>query len=214
MRIVICDDHRLLAEALATAIVRAGHTVVAVASTPAGAVQAVERHRPGVLLLDLTFPEGDSLQAAREVITQHPQTRTVVLTGSEAVGPLREALAIGVAGYLRKDERIDHMLATLERCMRGEQVIDEVLMRRLTCAVPERPQDPALTYELTVRERDVVDLLKHGLNTAEMVAELGISDSTVRTHVQSILNKLCVHSRIAAVALLDERLPNTVRAVS
>jgi two-component system, NarL family, nitrate/nitrite response regulator NarL len=131
MRIVICDDHRLLAETLATAIVQAGHTVVAVASRPSGALEAVERHRPDVLLLDLTFPEGNSLQTARKVITEYPQTKTVVLTGSDAVGPLQQALAIGVAGYLRKDERIDQMLATLQRCLRGERVIDEVLMRRV-----------------------------------------------------------------------------------
>jgi DNA-binding NarL/FixJ family response regulator len=80
--------------------------------------------------------------------------------------------------------------------------------------VREGPQDRACNYELTVREREIVDLLRHGLNTVEMVAELGISDSTVRTHVQSILNKLRVHSRIAAVALLDERAADIVRAVS
>jgi two-component system nitrate/nitrite response regulator NarL len=214
MRIVICDDHRLLAETLAAAIVQAGHTVVAVASRPSGALEAVERHRPDILLLDLTFPEGNSLQAARKVITDYPQTKTVVLTGSEAIGPLQQALAVGVAGYLRKDQRIDQMLATLQRCLRGERVVDEVLMRRVARAVREGPQHRACNYELTVREREIVDLLRHGLNTAEMVAELGISDSTVRTHVQSILNKLRVHSRVAAVALLDDRGADTVRAVS
>lgn len=212
MRIIICDDHRLFVEALATAIVRAGHTVEAVTLTPVDALAAVERHRPDVLLLDLNFPDGDSLEAAREMVARHPQTRIVVLTGSEAVRPLQEALDIGVAGYLRKDERIDHMLETLERCTRGERVVDEVLTRRLARAVRERSQDQALSYELTGRELDVANLLKEGCNTAEMVARLGISDSTIRTHVQSILNKLCVHSRIEAVALLDPG-PATTEAV-
>jgi len=214
MRIVICDDHRLLAETLATAIVRSGHTVVAVASRPAGALEAVARHRPDVLLLDLTFPEGNSLQAARQAVTRYPQTKTVVLTGSDAIGPLQQALAFGVAGYLRKDERIDQMLATLQRCVRGERVVDEVLRRHMSRAVREGARDQAHAYELTVREREIVDLLRSGLSTAQMVAALGISDSTVRTHVQSILSKLRVHSRIAAVALLDERVRDTVRAVS
>ena len=172
---------------------------------PAGALEAVARHRPDVLLLDLTFPEGNSLEAARQGVTGYPQTKTVVLTGSEAIGPLQQALAVGVAGYLRKDERIDQMLATLQRCVRGERVVDEVLMRRMARAVREGAA-PGLRLRLTVREREIVDLLRSGLSTAEMVAALGISDSTVRTHVQSILSKLRVHSRVAAVALLDVRV--------
>lgn len=214
MRIVICDDHRLLVEALATAIARAGHTVDAVAWTPAEGVVAVDRHRPDVLLLDLTFPHGDSLQAARDIVARHPHTRTVVLTASESVGPLQEALAIGVAGYLRKDQPIDQMLAILERCTNGEQVIDEVLMRRLDRAVRERQQNRTRMGELTARERDVADLLKEGLNTDQMVARLGIGESTVRTHVQGLLNKLDVHSRVEAVALLEGRPPYTARGVS
>lgn len=204
MRIVICDDHRLLAEALATAVARAGHTVEAVVWTPAEALAAVERHRPQVLLLDLTFADGSSLDAAREVVARHPQTRTVVLTGSDCVRPLQEALEIGVAGYLRKDGRIDQMLAALERCARGEQVVDETLMRRLERSELASNRSRLLFGDFTPRERAVVLLLQEGLNTAEMVLRLGISESTVRTHVQAILSKLSVHSRIQAVALLDE----------
>lgn len=214
MRLVICDDHRLLVEALSAAIVRAGHTVAAIARTPAEALDAVERHRPDVLLLDLTFPDGNSLSAARTLVARHPQTRTVMLTGSESLGPLQEAIAIGVAGYLRKDQRIEHVLTLLERCTRGEQVIDEVLMRRLDRAVRQRQQHLALSSELTVREREVAGLLKQGLNTMQMVSKLGVSESTVRTHVHGILNKLGVHSRVEAVALLDGRSPRTSRAVS
>jgi DNA-binding NarL/FixJ family response regulator len=214
MRIVICDDHCLLVEALTTAIVRAGHTVEAVAWTPAEGIEAVDRHRPDVLLLDLTFPHGDSLDAARDIVVRHPETRTVVLTGSESLRPLREALAIGVAGYLRKDERIDDMLAMLARCIHGEQVIDETLMRRLDRAERELQRNFTLLAELTARERDVADLLNEGLNTAQIVAKLGISANTVRTHVQGILTKLAVHSRVEAVALLNGRPPHAAGAVS
>jgi two-component system nitrate/nitrite response regulator NarL len=213
MRIVICDDHRLLAEALKTMIERAGHTVVAIAVTPAGGLLAVERHRPDVLLLDLTFPEGDPLATARDVVARHPGTRVVVLTGSESVGPLHDALTIGVAGYLRKDQQIDHLVAILERCTRGEQVVDEVVMQRLTRSVRERKEHRTLLGDLTKREREVGDLLTEGLNTAQMVERLGISECTVRTHVQGILGKLGVHSRVEAVPLLDGRRPGASRAV-
>jgi len=214
MRIVICDDHRLLVEALATAIVGAGHKVEAVSATTTDALLAVARHRPDVLLLDLNLPNGDSLDAAREMVDRHPYTRTVILTGSEAIQPLQEALEIGIAGYLRKDGRIDQMLATLERCLRGERVFDEVLMRRLNRAVLEQQRSSTLHTDFTPRERAVADLLRAGLDTAEIVATLGVSKSTVRTHVQAILNKLSVHSRVQAVALLEGPLVYHDEAVS
>lgn len=214
MKIVICDDHRLLAEALATAITRGGHKVAALTATPADGLLAVERHRPDVLLLDLNFPNGDSLEAAREVVARHPHTRTVMLTGSDSVQPLRQALEIGVAGYLRKDRWIDDMLATLDRCMRGEDVFDEVLMKRLDRAVLHERRVPVPTIDFTPRERAVADLLRKGLSTDQIVRTLGISTSTVRTHVQAILSKLSVHSRVQAVALLEGPLPFDGQAVS
>lgn len=213
MRIVICDDHRLLVEALATAIVGAGHKVEAVSATTTDALLAVARHRPDVLLLDLNLPNGDSLDAAREMVDRHPYTRTVILTGSDSIQPLQQALEIGIAGYLRKDGRIDQMLATLERCVHGERVFDEVLMRRLNRTLQAEASSP-LPTDLTPRERAVADLLRAGLDTAQIVAALGVSKSTVRTHVQAILNKLSVHSRVQAVALLEDSSAFHNRAVS
>lgn len=213
MRILICDDHRLLAEALATAIAQAGHTVVGIVSTPADALAQVDRLHPEVLLLDLYFPHGDSLDTAREIVARHPGTRTVVMTASDSISAFQQAAAIGVAGYLRKDEWIDQLLATLERCLRGERVFDEVMVRRLARSASGRPRSRAPKVDLTPRERAVANLLQEGLNTAEMVTRLGISHSTVRTHVQAILSKLSVHSRVQAVALLAG-LPSVDRAVS
>ena len=199
MRIVICDDHRLLAEALAAAIVQAGHAVVALAPTPDDAREQVDRLKPDVLLLDLTFPDGDSLEVAREMVTRHPGTRTVMMTASDSVASFQEALTVGVAGYVRKDEWVDQLLATLERCLRGERVLDEVLVRRLARSAQARSRARTPVVDFTPRERAVAELLQEGLNTDEMVRRLGISRSTVRTHVQAILNKLSVHSRVQAV---------------
>lgn len=214
MRIVICDDHRLLVEALAAAIVGAGHKVEAVCATTADAMRAVERHRPDILLLDLNLPNGDSLPAAREMVVRHPGTRTVILTGSDSIRPLQAALDIGIAGYLRKDGRVDQMLAALECCLRGERVVDEVLMKRLNRAVVEERRSRKLPTDFTPRERAVADLLRAGLDTAQIVDTLGVSTSTVRTHVQAILNKLSVHSRVEAVALLEGPLAFDDEAVS
>ena len=212
MRVVICDDHRLLAEGLQNAIVRAGHTVEAVALSPADAVACVDRLRPDVLLLDLSFPGGDSLATARELVARHPGTRIVVLTGSDSVDKARTALEAGVTGYLRKDERIDRIIEALDRCSRGERVVDETTMRRLA-RHPAPTARPHHLDQLTPRERDVAQLLQAGLNTSEIVDHLGIRESTVRRHVQAIFVKLSVHSRIEAVACLSGLPTGSARAV-
>lgn len=202
MRVVICDDHHVLLDALAATIARAGHSVEATTVCPAAAVAAVDRHRPDLLLLDLAFPDGDALAAAREVRSRHPRTRIVVLTASEALQPLQDALAIGVAGYVRKDQGFDRIREAIERVAAGAQVVDERLLKRLAEAVRRQRRQRSIADELTPRERDIACLLREGLDTTAMVDRLGISESTVRTHVQAILAKLCVHSRIQAVALL------------
>lgn len=201
MRVVICDDHRLLAECLEEAIASAGHEVAALAVSPADAVACVELHRPDALLLDLGYPDCDAMAAARDLVDRHPGTRVVILTGSDSLDHVRVALAAGVAGYLRKDERIDRIIDALERCARGERVVDELLLRRLAHQRTSATRDGA-GVQLTSRERDVARLLQAGLNTAEIVERLGIRESTVRRHVQAIFAKLAVHSRIEAVARL------------
>jgi two-component system nitrate/nitrite response regulator NarL len=213
MRIVICDDHRLIVEGLRAAIARAGHVVEAVALTTTDGVAAVARCRPDLLLLDLSFPDGNSLSAAAEVVARYPETRVVMLTGSDDLGAVRAALDLGITSCLRKDQRIEGILDGLERSARGERVVDDTLAARLTRA-GARSELPSAVLELTPRERDVARLLRDGFNTAQMVDRLGIKESTVRRHVQTLLAKLCVHSRIEAVACLkgvrldtDERGP-------
>ena len=202
MRIVICDDHRLLLEAMASALAARGHTVEAATSTPHDAVISVRLHDPDVLLLDLSFPDGSGLDAAREVVTHHSRTKVVVFTGSNELPPLRTALELGVTGYIRKDSHISEIIEAMERARRGEAAVDETLLRRLGHS-DDRSATPRTAVDaLTARERDIVRLLGDGLDTAQIVEVLGISTSTVRSHIQAILSKLRVHSRLQAVALL------------
>lgn len=204
MRVVICDDHRLLAECLREAFVGAGHEVLAVSESPDEVRHQVDRHRPDALLLDLGFPDGDSLTAARQLIVAYPGMAVVVLTGSDSLEDARRALSAGVMGYLRKDEPVGRIIEAVQRCTAGTQVVDEPTLRRLASSRQRAPERDALPL-LTVRESEVATLMEAGLNTAEIVAHLGIRESTVRRHVQAIFAKLAVHSRIEAVATLSGR---------
>lgn len=211
MRVVICDDHRLLLEALATALASRGYTVEALATTPDEAVLAVARLDPDLLLLDLRFPDGQGLEAARQVLNRHPRTRVVVLTGNDDPVALRTALDLGVSGYVLKGERLEAICAALEAAARGETSVQRSLLRQIR-RTPDVPQQRRPVQDLTAREQEVLDLLREGLDTQQIVERLVVSQSTVRTHVQNILSKLGVHSRLQAVALaadgsLDREVP-------
>lgn len=200
MRLVICDDHRLLLEALAVALGKRGYTVEAVALTPEEAVSLVELHDPDTLLIDVSFPSGSGLDAARLVMQRHPRTKVVMITGSDALEPLAAALDLGVAAYTRKDQSVDGIARVLDAVAHGEVVIDPTLVRRVRHQPPTETSGPL--DALTPRERRVLALLSDGLDTREIQQVLGVSRSTVRTHVQNILAKLGVNSRLQAVAAL------------
>lgn len=203
MRIVICDDHRLLLEALSNALAAHGHVVEAATSRPADALQAIRLHDPDVVLMDLGFPDADGLVAAQEIMEHHPRTKVVLLTGSDDREPVRRALALGVAGYIRKDQTIGRILGVLDRVGQGESVFDDVLVRGRAPGVVV-PCTRQAVDDLTPREWDIAHLLEQGLSTVEIMVRLGVSKSTVRSHVHTILAKLGVHSRVQAVARLAD----------
>jgi len=204
MRIVICDDHQLLLESMASALAQRGIVVEAAVLEPAEAVRAVSLHDPDVLLIDLIFPVGSGLDAARQVRERHPRTKVVVLTGSDSSTALMEALAIGVTGYVRKDQPVPEIAAALRAVATGETAVDGTLLKQLNRRAEPFPRQRKPSDLLTARERNVADMLVDGLNTDEIMRRLEVSQSTVRTHVQSILIKLGVHSRLQAVTLLAE----------
>lgn len=203
MRIVICDDHQLLLEALATALAIHGFTVEAAVDSPAEAVRSVAQHEPDLLVIDVNFPVGSGVEAAKHVIVHHPRTKVVMLTATDDPAPMIEALAAGVSGYLRKDQRVDAIARALELVARGGTPIDHDLLRQVRRPRPQevRPRQPL--DALTPREHHILRLLVAGKSTREMVRELGVSQSTVRTHVQNIFAKLGVHTRLQAVAMFD-----------
>lgn len=204
MRLVLCDDHRLLLQALSRALAAKGFTIEAATASPDEAVAAVARLRPDVLLIDLNFPDGSGLQAAREVMRRFPETRVVILTGSEESAPLIEAGKLGVAGYVGKDERLDGIVAALRRAHAGAGGVDKAQLRRVDARDSGSSGPITAIDKLTTQERVVLSCLADGLSTSEIVTRLAISHTTVRSHIQAILSKLGVHSRLQAVALFQD----------
>ncbi|HEV7726765.1 MAG: two component transcriptional regulator, LuxR family [Modestobacter sp.] len=200
MRVVLCDDHRLFVEPLAAALTVRGHEV-AVVHRPADVVGAAEQHQPDVCVLDLRFPEGDGLDAVAALRSWRPECPVLVLSGSVDVRDLSAAAAAGAAGFLRKDQPITAIFDALDRIAAGREVALPPLPRPAARS-DEQVEVRRLVGHLTARERDVLRRLVEAEDTVVIARALGVAPSTARTHLQNVLQKLGVHTRLQAVALV------------
>ena len=202
MRLLLCDDHRMLVDALSIALTDNGHTVVATALDPDEAVEAAREHQPDVCLLDVNFPQGNGLSAIRRIREVSVDTKVVILSGSLSRGVVADAIAQGAAGFVGKEKPIGAIIEALELARQGQLAVDPLALQD---ALRPRSQDDDPLWVLkfvTEREWDVLRCIMDGLSTQEMADQLGVHRSTARTHVQNLLNKLGVHSRLQAAALM------------
>jgi two-component system nitrate/nitrite response regulator NarL len=197
VKVVICDDHAVFADSLAMVLSESGHDVVGVAYSPEEAVRLLPSAAADICLIDLQFPTGTALDSLPELICSAPATRFVVLSGSIEADLLDAAIAVGVRGFAHKGQQADEIVAMLARVHAGELVVDPATGSRLAL----RPQSEAqrLAHYLTPREREVLTRLVRGENTATLARTMKITRSTARSHVQSVLTKLGVHSQREAV---------------
>jgi two-component system nitrate/nitrite response regulator NarL len=200
VRIVVCDDHVLLTEAMVIAFADHGHEVVATGTSPGRAEELAREHRPDVCLLDVNFPDGNSLDTV--VRLRATGTRVVMMSAWTEHDTVVRALEAGAAGYVSKRQPMTEIVAALERAHAGETSVDPALLR--TAGRAEADSDDPLWQLrfLTDREWEIMRCIMDGLTTAEMAHQLGVRRSTARTHVQNLLTKLGVHSRLRAAALM------------
>ena len=206
-RIVIADDHPPTRAGVRYTLESAGMEVVAEAADADGAVAAAVRHRPDICLLDIHMP-GGGIAAARQITSALSDVMVVMLTVSRDDDDLFEALRAGASGYLLKDMDPDRISFALEGVLSGETALPRTLLTRVMEEFRGRSHRRILPgrrgHDLTEREWDVLTLLRDGLSTAEIAQRLFVSPATVRSHVASVLRKLRVPDREAAIRLLDE----------
>jgi DNA-binding NarL/FixJ family response regulator len=202
MRVLIVDDHKLFAEAIRSALSRdKGMEVVAVAGTAKEGLEAAKKGRPDVALVDLALPDENGIQLGRQILENCPGTIVLAVTGMSDPQLLREAMKAGLHGYLTKDTPMARFVESIEAAMNGHVVVPHKLAARAAGARTGEERDASLLAEqLTSRERDVLGLLVEGRRSDEIATKLSISPNTVRTHIQNILTKLQVHSRLEAAA--------------
>jgi two-component system nitrate/nitrite response regulator NarL len=197
--LVLCDDHTVFVDALRTVLTPHGFTIRGVAACAAAIVETVRAQQPAVCLLDQHFADGDGVEKIGELVAASTGTKVLVLTADHDSAGMRRALEYGAVGYVHKSRGVAALITAIRRVMSGEIVVDVPTGGR-----PRRSDDAAeahrLAAYLTARERECLGLLVEGLGTREMGARLGVSVATVRTHVQALLTKLGVHSRLEAAS--------------
>lgn len=205
MKILLCDDHLLLAEALEALLKIAGHDVL-VTGQPEEAEVLAASEAPDVCVLDLGFPDRDGLDLLRAVREACPEAKVIVLSGQRDPELVRAAIALGARAYLCKDVGVVEVVRAVDQVLDGELVVDPLVAQSLTRHRRHRPDDIEwLISFLTQREREVLRRIVTGQSTEEMARDMAVTRSTARTHVQNVLQKLGVHSRLQAVAAVADR---------
>jgi two-component system nitrate/nitrite response regulator NarL len=192
------DDHLVFLEALAAVLVAEGLHVVAAVNTLAGVLEAVRIHQPDVCVLERHFADGDGVLAIPDVIAASPHTRVLVLTADNDPEVMLRALEFGAAGFIHKTLGVAALTDAISRIVQGEVVVNP---RRDYRRGVDAAEAHRLAVRLTARERECLGLLVDGLPTGAIAFRLGVSRTTVRSHIQSLLIKLGVHSRLEAVSV-------------
>jgi two-component system nitrate/nitrite response regulator NarL len=201
VRILVVDAHRLFAEAIGTALSTQGFDVCPPAATASEALMTARDRMPEVVMLGTTGGDADASELGRAILQELPDTRVVVLTTAGDPDAVRDALRAGFAGYVMKDAPLSQLLATIDAILSGQVVVPHRLARAAAGArSPEERRAQHLAAQLTGRELEVLALLASGVRGEDMADRLSISSNTVRTHIQNVLSKLGVHSRLEAAA--------------
>ncbi len=204
MRILIADDHALFRDSLRSLLESQDIEVVGEAKNGQEAIDLSWESKPDVVLMDLTMPEMDGLEATKRIATELPDVKVVVLTASDEDNNLFEAIKSGAKGYLLKDLESEQFFKLLEGVERGEPALTPAVARKLLdeFARPKKPTKEEYDPDaLTDREREVLELMVQGTTSNRRLAKhLGVSENTVKFHVRNILDKLHLHNRAQVVA--------------
>jgi two-component system response regulator DevR len=193
--VLIVDDHSMVAESFRRALANeADLEVVGVGHTVAEAHALAMAHRPDVVLMDYALPDGDGVTAAAALVRELPHVKVILVTGGDGHRAVRGAIEAGCVGYLEKTMALSQLAVAIRAAAAGETAISP---KHLAMAMRT---PTAVRVQLTGREQDVLRLVAGGFANQAIADKLILSLHTVRTHVQSILSKLGVHSKLEAAA--------------
>ena len=204
IRVLVADDQSMVRAGFRMLL--AGEPdieVVAEASNGLEAVDKAARFHPNVVLMDIRMPELDGLEATRRILAADDAARILILTTFDLDEYIYEALRAGASGFVLKDDPPEQLIAAVRTVAAGDALLSPAITKRVIeqfTRIP-RPAPPKELDELTAREREVFLFIAAGHSNAEIAQELYISDTTVKTHITHIFQKLNLRDRVQAVVL-------------
>jgi len=199
IRIMFVDDHAMVRRGLVTFLkVFDDLQLVGEAESGAAAIKLCSEAQPDVVLMDMLMPDMDGATATQLIRQQFPSVQVIVLTSFKEGELIKKALAAGAIGYLLKDVSADELARAIRSAHAGRATLSPEAAQSL---VQTSNLPPAPGLDLTEREREVLALMIEGLSNSQIAVKLGVSSSTIKSHVSNILSKLGVASRTEAVTL-------------
>jgi DNA-binding NarL/FixJ family response regulator len=208
IRVLVADDQSMVRAGFRMLL--AGEPdidVVAEASNGLEAVDKTVHHRPTVVLMDIRMPELNGLEASRRILAADETARILILTTFDLDEYVYEALRAGASGFVLKDDPPEQLIAAVRVVAGGDALLSPAITKRVIdqfTRVPRPTPPPQRFADLTERELEVFRLIARGLSNAEIGGELYISDTTVKTHITHILQKLGLRDRVQTVVLAYE----------
>jgi DNA-binding NarL/FixJ family response regulator len=204
-KVLVVDDHRTFAEALALALRMDRGLVVSVADGGTEGLRLVDEEQPDVVLLDVEMPGMAGIEVIRQIRQRRPDTKIVMLSAHDDELLRARALEAGAAGYVSKLTPVDQVPVIVRRAHQGEALVDRDERNRLTRVLHHRRHQESTERQrvnrLTARQLEILTLLAQGVRPKDIAAQIGVTPQTLRTHVQNMLTRLGVHSKTEAVAL-------------
>jgi two-component system response regulator DevR len=205
LRILVVDDHEVVRQGLVSLLDRREEfQVVAQAGTVAEAIEQARRFEPDIVILDVRLPDGSGIEACREIRSELPKTRVIMLTSYPDEEAVLSAIVAGASGYLLKQIRARDLIAAIETVGHGESLLDPAVTEKVLDRV-RRIATGTYTNEvaqLTGQEQKILLLVAEGKTNKEIASEIFLSDKTVKNYVSSILSKLNLERRAQAAAFV------------
>jgi putative two-component system response regulator len=199
IRILVVDDHEIFAQSLVRLLEnRPELKVVGTAGTVSAAVAAASAYEPDIVLMDFGLPDGDGPHATEQIKALTPAVKVIMLTVRADEQSLVRAIEAGCSGFVQKEDSVEKLFEAIVATHEGETITAPTDLRPLLRLL--RPTHRGLGFDLTPREREILDLMAAGLVNKQIADRLGLTLNTVRNHAQNILSKLQSHSKLEAVA--------------
>jgi len=202
IRVFLVDDHELVRRGI-TALLNAEDDidVVGEAATAAQARSRIRATRPDVAVLDVRLPDGSGIDVCRDLRSENPDIRCLILTGYDDDEAIYAAVLAGAAGYVIKDIRGSGLVDSVRKVAAGLSLLDPALNRRVVERIADSHNTDPRLESLTAREREVLPLIAEGLTNREIGLRLGLAEKTVKNYISGLLSKLGLQRRTQAAVL-------------